>query len=770
MDPHQPHDDPNPITSADLPLVPPPSTADADVPPKETLGGWFKQNWTKLAVMAAIFALICRFLHPLDVLLAGFGLSFIIFLHELGHFLAAKMCDVHVRTFSIGFGPALPFCQFKRGETTYKLAMIPLGGYVAMVGESEEDGEPDTDPDEHDDDPRSFRNKSVPQRMLIISAGVIMNLILGCACFVATYLHGVEEKPSIASYVEPGSAAWQAGIPTGSQITRIDGRDDPWFDDLRPIVSSTTDDESVNVDVVYQGETRSMTLEPTRPEGTLFPVLGIRPLYKLELREMPRDETVPPYLVGSAAAAATSNGGAGFLPGDTLTGMTDPANPHQVTPFDPAPDGLPGPYFDYIRRLTKLAGEPITVEVRRAGESGETATVVVPPAYRKSFGLRMRMGPVTAVRQESAAVGKLLAGDRIVSVVVTEPTGEVVRFAAGQSSADSVENVTVKPLDPLRLPDELNWWSDRWLADRSTSDWSAADRTVKVDVLRQGPDDHTEKRVSFQLAWDERFRYESTEPSTQGAPVPLTGLGVGYLVDQVVDAVEPDSPAANAGLRPNDQFTEIRLTTEDYEGEENTGSWMEVLPHQWGYVDHMVQSFYPHTLEAKLKRDGQPVEVKLTAVPDDSWPVVERGLEFEYDTRTQKADGVVEALEMGVYRTGRMIKSVYQGLYAIVFGRISVKAMSGPITLARASYFIAGKDTWQLLLWLGLISVNLAVVNFLPIPVLDGGHMVFLIYEGIRGKPAPMIVQAIMTYAGLAMVGCLMLFVLGLDLWRIFFA
>ena len=105
-----------------------------------------------------------------------------------------------------------------------------------------------------------------------------------------------------------------------------------------------------------------------------------------------------------------------------------------------------------------------------------------------------------------------------------------------------------------------------------------------------------------------------------------------------------------------------------------------------------------------------------------------------------------------------------------MFGRTSVKAMSGPITLARYSYLIAGQDVWHLLLWIGLISVNLAVVNFLPIPVLDGGHMVFLIYEGVRGKPAPVIVQEIMTYAGLAVIGCLMLFVLGLDLWRIFFA
>jgi regulator of sigma E protease len=70
-------------------------------------------------------------------------------------------------------------------------------------------------------------------------------------------------------------------------------------------------------------------------------------------------------------------------------------------------------------------------------------------------------------------------------------------------------------------------------------------------------------------------------------------------------------------------------------------------------------------------------------------------------------------------------------------------------------------------LLVGLISINLAVVNFLPIPVLDGGHMVFLIYEGIFRRPAPEIVQIILTWIGLIMVLCLMLFTIGLDLWRL---
>ena len=83
-------------------------------------------------------------------------------------------------------------------------------------------------------------------------------------------------------------------------------------------------------------------------------------------------------------------------------------------------------------------------------------------------------------------------------------------------------------------------------------------------------------------------------------------------------------------------------------------------------------------------------------------------------------------------------------------------------------YFFAGLDFGEFIFFLGLISINLAVVNFLPIPVLDGGHMAFLIYEKIRGKPASEGVRIWATYAGLVLILCLMFFVFYLDFNRFF--
>src|SRR5262245_27688139 len=144
------------------------------------------------------------------------GLGLVILVHELGHFLVAKWCDVHVETFSIGFGPALPGCQYKKGETTYMIALFPLGGYVKMLGEGaeEEDG--------GGDDPSSYKNKSVPQRMGIISAGVVMIVILGCLAFIFVNMaHGDEQPVAVIGAVDSGSPAWVQGAQSGDGILLI---------------------------------------------------------------------------------------------------------------------------------------------------------------------------------------------------------------------------------------------------------------------------------------------------------------------------------------------------------------------------------------------------------------------------------------------------------------------------------------------------------------------------------------------------------------------
>src|SRR5262249_28497839 len=240
----------------------------ASTPPPLSMTGWLLNNFLYVLILAAIGYLLYR--GGMDWLfragLVVLGLGFIIFVHELGHFLAAKWCDVHVQTFSIGFGPALPGCSFVRGETTYKIGVLPLGGYVNMVGEGPE-------ADEEEDYPRSFKNKTVSQRSLIISAGVIMNVLFGAVCFVAAYrYHGVDRIPAVVWSTEAGSRSWEAGVRPGWEIVEIDGKRRIWFDDMRILVAlSAADQELAFTFKSRDGEVIEKRIKPHRDPNDMSP-------------------------------------------------------------------------------------------------------------------------------------------------------------------------------------------------------------------------------------------------------------------------------------------------------------------------------------------------------------------------------------------------------------------------------------------------------------------------------------------------------------------
>ncbi len=719
------------------------------------LKSWFRQNLFSFAVTAAVIAAVCIWLDPIDTLKVIIGLGFIIFIHELGHFVAAKWCDVHVRTFSIGFGPAVPFCSYRYGETTYMVGIIPLGGYVAMVGENEEE--------EGEEDPRSFRRKSVGQRMIIISAGVVMNIIFGLACFTVAYLHGVEEAPATVGHIEGGGAGWRAGMRTGDHVTEIDGRQNPYFNDLKPIVMSTRKDEQVPITWERDGAATSTTVSPMRDEGQKFPQIGIGLPSRLTLISGNKRKVRVAY-PGTPAAAAEPK----FEPGDRIIEMSDPDNPAALTPVEG--------FNEYHRRMVRLADRDITFKVKRK-DSDDTATITVRPAYRHDLGMRMRMGEVAALRAGGPAEGKVIAasgptppagGDRIMAVMLPpNAQGERVWYVAGSVdwSKDvfklpgvDPKQVSVQPLDPLLLPRQLTKWA---VQEKLTA-------KTPVDLVVLRPAHPTDVTVRLTLDFDPSFRFDRETAVQPNSPLPLSGLGLAYWVDAQVSDVASDSPAAAAGVQPNDVITAVRFKAQDDTGAMKDGPWNDDLKsHQWASADSLYQLNSPD-LDIKVKRGDETKELSLKGRPS-AWALDDRGLIFQIEMQVQKADGVGDAIRLGGLRTVRFVKTVYMNLYAMLIGRVSAKTMSGPLSIANMSYKLAGEDFWQFLLFLGMISVNLAVVNFLPIPVLDGGHMVFLALEKILGRPVPERLFAFAMYTGLFLILSLMVFVLYLDVGRLFF-
>ncbi len=111
---------------------------------------------------------------------------------------------------------------------------------------------------------------------------------------------------------------------------------------------------------------------------------------------------------------------------------------------------------------------------------------------------------------------------------------------------------------------------------------------------------------------------------------------------------------------------------------------------------------------------------------------------------------------------------VFRTVQKLSTGQVSPKAMAGPIGILGMASGAASAGTSELLMFLTLISANLALLNFLPIPVLDGGHMVFLAYEGITRKPPNEKVQTVLTLIGLALILALFLWVSTVDIGRVF--
>jgi regulator of sigma E protease len=252
-----------------------------------------------------------------------------------------------------------------------------------------------------------------------------------------------------------------------------------------------------------------------------------------------------------------------------------------------------------------------------------------------------------------------------------------------------------------------------------------------------------------------------------GSPMPIAGLGLAYRIDNVVEAVDTDIQKGD--FKRGDLIKGVRFNEPQEEfGKFAPGRWDKLDPDSWAMVFSALQHVTSKNLSLRIERDNKDIEVDVAATEDRTWPALDRGLLLSRDQRLHKADSLLGAIGMGFRDTEQSVMQIYLNLQAIFTGRVSVKSVGGPILIATTAYAIANEDIYRFLRFLGMISVNLAVINFLPIPILDGGHMVFLIYEKLRGAPASENIRAAATYAGLFLILALMAFVWWIDLSRWF--
>jgi regulator of sigma E protease len=291
----------------------------------------------------------------INILAFLLGVGFLIFVHEAGHFMFAKLFRVKVLVFSFGFGKRL--FGFRKGDTDYRVSLIPLGGYVRMAGDNPEENTAGN--------PEEFLSRPKWQRFLILVGGPMMNMIIAVTFVAILAMVGREElvtKP-IISEVVPNMAAAKAGLQAGDRILRINNEVIDDFDEIRMMVSMNA---GTPLRVVYErnGAERTTTLTPDREDGGFGPVgrAGIQYGYE------PIVGRVEP---GSPAAAA------GILPGDRILSV----------------NGTPVRTMEnYAQISDKVKTQPVQLVVARgAGQ----VTLRVPPSTDPQLTLWRGVVPQT---------------------------------------------------------------------------------------------------------------------------------------------------------------------------------------------------------------------------------------------------------------------------------------------------------------------------------------------------------------------------------------
>jgi regulator of sigma E protease len=689
-----------------------------------------------------------------SLLLLIFGFGFVIFFHELGHFLAAKWVGIKVEQFAVGFGQAIfswrkglgirigtsapkfeelvqakanelrnqPASTEKAGafsteeldaaagalgisETEYRLNWIPLGGYVKMLGQD------DLHANAQQDDPRAYNRKSIGARMFVVSAGVVMNIILAALLFMVVFMIGFHVQPAVVGSVAPGSPAATAKdavtgklapLQVGDNILMFDGK---WQHDFTKITLNVALVGEGPVPMYVQrrdGRSERLTIQPARidndPNG--FLMIGVGP--PLELRgpdKKDEDELFgdakPEQLVTAETLA--------IKPGDTIIAVN--GQPVAVKQ-----------YWKLDQAIQKSGGAAVRLTVK--SDDGKTREVSFRPTFQMPLGSEplsfAGLVPRTTIEQinkNSPALGKLMPGDVVLSLA----------FAADNASKSNPS--------PQEVKDRLE-------------KAGANNEAVVFTVLRDGKQVTTDKMT----------------PSVKLGKNQM-GLSVQLGVDDlhpVVSEVVENSPAAAAGIPESATITAINGSP--------VKTWFDVK-----------KALGSATANAPIKvaftdEHGSAGERTLHLAPDQlAWI---NSLSYTHslllheriDPRT--ASNPLVAAAWGVTETRDFVLQFYVTLHRMVTGSVSYKNMMGPVGIFNAGTKFAYKGTDWLLWFLAMISANLAVVNFLPIPIVDGGLFTFLIVEKLQGKPLSAKTQSIAQVVGLAIILMVFLLVTYQDIAR----
>lgn len=542
-------------------------------------------------------------------------LGILIFVHELGHFLVARMCGVRVEVFSLGFGKKI--FSYKKGDTTYCISLIPLGGFVKMFGEqSGEAGKNSGAVVMSEADKKvSFSHKTPWQRIAIVLAGPLMNFFFAIFVFSLIAEMGEQSRSAVVAAVAVSSPADQMGLKAGDRILEVNSVQIKSYEEFQNALNQFKNTQVPALVQSVDGTQKNLTLNVSDIENPN--------IFSLESR-LGHIEGLLPYATSAVVAVMTDTPAyqAGFRTGDEIVEISaQNANAQKIASWAQ----LSSFFNELILRLNKNA----------------------------------------------KAVDK-------------------------KNATESITFKIIRPVESLTVPSQAS-------SAQGSGEGSVAETNLTLIVSYE----QIKKIKSLS-----DFGFDSTE----------------LYLDQIVK----DSPAAAADLRKYDKIIAINSRPIS----------------KWEDISETVKSFDgKEAMTFVISRDGAEIIKKITPKVTELTTAF-GGVEKRFtigitpyimmampELTIVKSESIFHSLQKGTRRTIDISVMTVMSFVKLFQGEVSVKNVGGMVSIGKAAKDSFSMGAQAFLMTMGILSVSLFILNLLPIPVLDGGHLIFYTVELIKGSP-----------------------------------
>lgn len=745
------------------------------------------------------------------IILAVLGLSFIIFVHELGHFIMAKRAGVKVDKFYIGFDVyGFKVFSITRHDTEYGIGILPFGGYVKLHGYEELPGH---EKEIKDLTPAHFHSKTVGERFGIMVGGVAMNFISAIFLILIMYGIGKEfEAPIISGNLSP--AAMEGGLKEDDKIISIAGKPIKTFMDISKKIVLSNPNEPLAIKVERNKEVIDLIVTPEMNHEHGVPFLGVTPQNSLTIRSI---------VQGSPASKA------GFLPNDIITSV----NGEKIEK-----------YYQFNNIIEKNSSQALTVGIVREGKPLEIKlTPSTQPSYLMQFESGLKNKDPIEIKivspHSAAAKAGIHSWDKIAKINDKNVHRiEDISNILAESNGNEVQIELIRNAETLKVPltPLYNKVERRFMLGVATSQDSSLCEIGEIEV--NGPaylaglrtndkiisiNNEIIKSVSHLAHYvaNQKLdnavnityeRLENNEWKSFQSKITLRSLGrmgiftrlyhktqtlisknifiydangLGVKFKKNFHMAEPtaDSNAALAGFQKNDKFLGVSFLVP---GDSKVKSYSnDKLPSGWNSIDRIFSHIASHMsikkgeltdiliptdkliVNIKFERDGKEMEISVSPAEMPSNKKGFSGIDFNYEMVLYRYSSVGEAVSLVYTESMGMLEFTVSSFSKLVSGDFSVDALSGPVGMFPMLRQVAEGGLLKVLYIVAFLSINIGFMNFLPFPPLDGGAIFFLLIEKLKGSPVSAKFQIAVTNFGILFLIGLMLFVTMNDIDKI---